>query len=371
VDVDGEAGSGMKLDSIQVATGKYEQWLRRYLHVVPADLELKHQQMAAAPFSFFRATFYRWMQLWRAGIAGAPGGKEVLAVGDLHVENFGTWRDAEARLVWGINDFDEAYKLPYTIDLVRLATSAHLAIESAHLTLAHDDACDSVLEGYRQGIASHGVPFVLAEKNPWLRMLVSGELRDPEHFWAKLEALNASADPVPSSAIKAVGHILPDARLQCRWVHRVAGLGSLGRQRFVALGTYAGSHIAREAKALCPSACAWAAGKTPEKSAIYYQDILDGSVRAIDPFVRPRGQWVARRLAPDCSRVELTSLPRERDESRLLQAMGFETANVHLSNPQTAKAILADLKKRPKRWLHKAAAAMHKATLEDFAAWKG
>jgi hypothetical protein len=37
--------------------------------------------------------------------AGAP---VVTGVGDLHVENFGTWRDADARLVWGVNDFDEA-----------------------------------------------------------------------------------------------------------------------------------------------------------------------------------------------------------------------------------------------------------------------
>jgi len=36
----------------------------------------------------------------------------VLAVGDLHVENFGTWRDAEGRLIWGVNDFDEAWRLP-------------------------------------------------------------------------------------------------------------------------------------------------------------------------------------------------------------------------------------------------------------------
>ena len=51
----------------------------------------------------------------------------MLAVGDIHVENFGTWRDAEGRLVWGVNDFDEAARMPYAIDIVRLATSAVLA----------------------------------------------------------------------------------------------------------------------------------------------------------------------------------------------------------------------------------------------------
>jgi hypothetical protein len=35
----------------------------------------------------------------------------VLCVGDLHVGSFGTWRDAEGRLCWGVDDFDDAYPL--------------------------------------------------------------------------------------------------------------------------------------------------------------------------------------------------------------------------------------------------------------------
>ena len=51
----------------------------------------------------------------------------MLAVGDIHLENFGTWRDADGRLVWGVNDFDEAAEMPYALDLIRLATSALVA----------------------------------------------------------------------------------------------------------------------------------------------------------------------------------------------------------------------------------------------------
>src|ERR1043166_69433 len=103
-----------------------------HLKSVQADLEYKHQAMAESAFGFMRATFYRWMQLWNdAGkdVAGVPA---VLAVGDLHVENFGTWRNEEERLIWDINDFDEAYRLPNLADLVRLAASAHLAIKADH-----------------------------------------------------------------------------------------------------------------------------------------------------------------------------------------------------------------------------------------------
>jgi hypothetical protein len=50
--------------------------------------------------------------------------------------------------------------------------------------------------------------------------------------------------------------------------------------------------------------------------------------------------------------------------------MGFETANVHLGTRKAAKAILKDLNNRPHLWLHQAAAAMVKATSEDWERWR-
>jgi uncharacterized protein (DUF2252 family) len=114
-------------------------------------------------------------------------GPQVLAVGDLHVENFGTWRDSEGRLIWGVNDFDEAYPLSYANDLVRLAVSAHLAVAAGHLPLKRKDICDAILEGYREGLESRGLPFVLGEKHEWLRRIAESKLRDPIHFWAKID----------------------------------------------------------------------------------------------------------------------------------------------------------------------------------------
>src|SRR6201987_5513538 len=171
------------------ATGGYEKWLGAHTPIVKKDLRLKHFYMKRAVFPFLRATYYRWAQLWRdicPDVAKAP---RVLAVGDLHVENFGTWRDAEGRLIWGVNDFDEAHPMAYTNDLVRLAVSAHLASQLGHLPLKHKDICDSVVEGYRAGLREEGLPFVLEEKNDWLRQAAVSELRDPVHFWAKMDAL--------------------------------------------------------------------------------------------------------------------------------------------------------------------------------------
>jgi len=88
-------------------------------------------------------------------------------------------------------------------------------------------------------------------------------------------------------------------------------------------------------------------------------------VRCPDPFVRLQKRWIVRRLAPDCSRIELASLPENRDEIKLLHAMGFETANVHLGSVKP-RVVLEDLKKRPRGWLAAAAHKMRKAVQADF-----
>src|ERR1043166_1717766 len=137
----------MVATNISHATHQYEIWLASHLRVLKSDLRQKHRMMAQDPFSFLRATFYRWMQLFPELCPKASKAPVVLAVGDLHVANFGTWRDAEGRLIWGINDFDEAFPLPYTLDLIRLGTSASIAIKSENLTIGVLEACDAILEG--------------------------------------------------------------------------------------------------------------------------------------------------------------------------------------------------------------------------------
>jgi hypothetical protein len=149
----------------------------------------------------------------------------------------------------------------------------------------------------------------------------------------------------------------------------MSGLGSLGHMRVVLLGRWHGCYVAREAKELTPSACVWARGKATG-GPIHYGKILESAVRVPDPFVQPFDGWLLRRLAPDCSRIELASLPASRDEERLLYSMGWETANIHFGSPRAISAIKRDLAKRPSNWLHKAAKTMLRATERDWREWK-
>jgi hypothetical protein len=349
------------------ATKAYENWLGKQTRTIERDLQVKHQEMSADIFSFMRATFYRWLELWKETCADLANAPVVLAVGDLHVENFGTWRDREGRLVWGVNDFDEAFVLPYTNDLARLALSAHLAISANHLALQPADACEAILKGYAKGLKEGGSPFVLAERHEWLRSTVASELRDPVKFWEKLNSLPTIKTRIPGKAAKALKSALPSGELSYRLVHRVAGLGSLGRQRFVALAEWDGGQIAREAKALVPSACVWFSEEKDDRS--QYDRIVKQAIRCPDPFLDLRKGWIVRRLAPDCSRVELTMLPKGHDEYKLLEAMGRETANIHLGSKSSVGKIIRDLSKRPDGWLHAAAKAMVQATTEDWQSW--
>ncbi|MDP9169783.1 MAG: DUF2252 domain-containing protein [Acidobacteriota bacterium] len=348
------------------ATGSYEAWLAQRIVILPDDLREKHELMRAAVFPFLRATFYRWAQLWPEVCPEFQRSPEVLAVGDLHVENFGTWRDEEGRLVWGINDFDEVCPMPWTVDLVRLAASAHLAADAGHLKMDHREICAAIVSGYQQALEAGGRPWVLGEKHEWLSELV--DIPAPAAFWAKFHGLPAYKGKVPKDAQRGLEKMMPHPRVPYRLAHRVAGIGSRGRQRFVAIGEYEGAAICREAKALAPSAWLWARGGTAARK-LNYQTAIDISVRAADPWVRLKDRWIVRRLAPDCTKIELACVPRDKEKSKLLQAMGWETANIHIGSGKN-KAILKDLTARPENWLHQAAARMVKATTSDWNEWR-
>jgi uncharacterized protein (DUF2252 family) len=307
------------------------------------------------------------MQLFPALCPQAAGAPAVLAVGDLHVENYGTWRDVEGRLVWGINDFDEAYSLPYTLDLARLAASAWLAIERGGLSLVPADACAAILEGYTKGMETGGEPFVLAEKHPLLREIATSRSRDPALFWERFEAL-PTVRPVPAKVMQLLKQAMPERGLAFRVAHRRAGMGSLGRERVTAIADWRGGKIAHEAKPLLPSACAWAAGSASRE--IYYMRIVSNSVRAPDPFLGAREGWVLRRLSPYCSRIELSQLPRGHDEEKLTRAMGRELANVHLGTRRAVAAVRRDLRQRKRGWLNQAARIMAEATVNEWKEWK-
>jgi hypothetical protein len=351
------------------ATAKFEGWLRKAIPAVDEDLAFKHQQMRADPFFFFRGTFYRWAQLWPKVCPDLARGQIVLAVGDLHLENFGTWRDAEGRLAWGVNDFDEAHPMAFANDLVRLAVSALLCLQvDPALKLKSSDIFARLTRGYGDALAAGGEPVILMEKHPELRRMALQESREPAQFWTRLKARTVKLNhELPDGLRKIFRRFLPEG---VKPVYRIfnppKGLGSLGRRRYLAIAEWEGGLIAREAKDVVPSACLWAARERPRRGNRWLKNTVEHAVRSADPCYGVKGRWLVRRLAPDCSRIDLEQLKHHEDLASLLHAMGWETANIHLGTPRIARKLAKAFARLPKSWLRDASGKMFRHCLDDW-----
>src|SRR5262245_49951473 len=365
--------------SIVKSTDAYEAWMRQRTDVSEKMLEKKHEKMSDAVFPFLRATFYRWVEQWPAVCPKLARRDQdvLLAVGDLHVENFGVWRDSRQRLVWGVNDFDDACELPFTSDLVRLATSAILAASTAGVKVNADSICGFLIDGYRTGLVKAEPILIPANRNAPLAKLTRDTQEEPVAFWRK------KLDPKRSPAIEPrdLPRGLEDmfhaafrsgARLTFRRQKSPGGLGSQGRRRFTAVETIRkGVYEAREAKALVPSALYWL--RRQDRMPSQTSTLLQHAIRIPDPFFQVHDRWLLRQLAPDIAKIDM---PAGEDDKRLALApallglMGRETANIHLGSLSRSdlEKRLKELDRHP-RWFTLATERMTASTLADHAAW--
>ena len=351
--------------SIRRSTQRYEAWLKKQLagQLVTDDLKRKHEKMREdGPFAFLRATYWRWAETVLGVCPELATAPSVLAVGDIHLENFGTWRDAEGRLIWGVNDFDEATEMPYAVDLVRLATSAVLARPDR--AGAAEQISRALLRGYHSGLETPS-PIVLDRRYRWLRRLVVVSEKRRRKFWVKIH--RDKPRTAPPTFRRALAKSLPRGVRDVWTAQHVAGTGSLGRPRWIAVGAWKGGEVVREAKALITSA--WWLAHDTRKTQLRCGEIASGRYRAPDPWYAIDGRLVVRRLSPNNRKIEAKDPALARLTGRLLQAMGRELASVHLGVSDKRRAILRDLDQREKGWLAVAIRRMAAATRADHAAY--
>ncbi|MFZ4410807.1 MAG: DUF2252 family protein [Paracraurococcus sp.] len=344
-----------KNDIVKVLDG-YDAWLGRHCAVIPQALARKRQLMAADPFPFLRGTAFRFAAQFAELLPKLAAARRVPSCGDAHLQNFGTWRDIEGRLVWGVNDLDEAAALPFTADLVRLATSALLARKAKAPPSAEIAA--TLLRGYARHLAAPA-PFVLDEAHATLRAFVSPDPPARAAFWAKMAAMQPDAPPAAWQA--ALAAAMPDGAGPASFAPREAGLGSLGRPRFVAIAEWRGGKVVREAKARVPSA--WIQADFPGAAEIDVTQLAGCANRAPDPWFRLPPGLVVRRLAPDSRRLE--AIGGNADALlELLEAMGGELGNLHAAMGD-GPAVLSALEDLPGDWLRDGARMMADAVRED------
>lgn len=129
----------------------------------PHLLEHKLARMLVSPFAFLRGAaplFYEVLRAEKIDLRFAPGAGWI--VGDAHLENFGAYRpdalsyDERAdRVLFNLNDFDDAAQAPWALDVIRLCTSLILAGREMGCS-GHDSLslCEWLLDGYAKGAFS-------------------------------------------------------------------------------------------------------------------------------------------------------------------------------------------------------------------------
>ena len=340
----------------------YEAWLRKQCDVVEDDLRYKHERMKKNPFVFLRATYFRWagrIERLCPDLRDAPA---VLSAADTHVENFGTWRDAEGRLVWGVNDFDEAATIAYPFDLVRLAASVRL---SPNIAVSNADSAAAILVGYHEGLRDPH-PMLLDEEASWIRGYVGCSDKDRQKFWKEVRDYPKAENPPPQIAGDLLGSA-PEGAAVKRIATRAVGGGSLGRPRYVLLAAWRGGKVVREAKALVPSAWYWAHGVKAEPS--HFLELANGKHRSPDPFLTVRNGFILRRIAADSRKIDLHDVAGAGLTAELLRAMGRDLGSIHAAGAGAADRIRRDLDPRPDDWLHAAAKAAAAAVEQDHKEW--
>ena len=135
-------------------------------------------------------------------------------------------------MAWGVDDFDDAYPLPYTSDLVRLAASLKIVNDLGDLDTKLKPGCEIILESYEATLKAEGCPIVLAEHQTIMERLGIESIDPPEDFWEKLNRRPSANGEIPGDAKRVLKGTLPHDIHNYKVVLRKAGLGSLGQTTF-------------------------------------------------------------------------------------------------------------------------------------------
>ena len=245
----------------------------------PELIARKYRAMSRDPFVFFRGTAHLFWEDW-ASMGGTALDDAPLAwcCGDLHLENFGSYRGDNGLAYFDLNDFDEAALAPATRDTARFLTSACLAAESLGLSTREVRQLEaSFLDGYAAALTAGKARWIERSiATGWIRELLrSVEARTQQQLLDERTVmrdgrrvlridekrtfkLTVAERRRVAQSIARFGARQPDPGFyRVRdIVGRVAGTGSLGVPRYAVLirGDGAGDERILDVKAARPSA---------------------------------------------------------------------------------------------------------------------
>jgi len=219
-------------------------------------LKLKYQLMSGDVRTFYRATCHLFYEDWPeySSLNNAPS---AWSCGDLHLENFGSFKGDNRQVYFDLNDFDEAALAPCTWDLARFLTSSLLVLDSFEINFA--DAMEitkSALNSYVEALKNEHVYAVETDTATGLvkDLLTRLKSRNREDFLNKRTILKSNSRkikidtkrtlPITQEKYKSIAHLIQEIKSfnmtnnffeVLDIAYRIAGNGSLGIERYVIL----------------------------------------------------------------------------------------------------------------------------------------
>ena len=328
----------------------------------PERLRLKLKALRSDPFEFFRGTAQLYFSTLHMPLSLRRCPK-VVACGDLHLENFGSYKGDNRLVYFDISDFDEACIAPLTFDLVRFISSVLVAAKYLKIGDKHAEVLVAqFVDTYANSLAS--------TKPRWVeRALATGPVKSllqsvKNHHRRDLIARRTVQKKGKTTLIVNGKNALPvsvQERARAKSIlsayasirehpahfepidvaRRIAGVGSLGLERYVVLvrgdGTSDGRYLV-DIKVANPSALAIALrSKQPEwKSEAERVVSLQRISQAISPDLLGaigvgKHSYIVKELHPSADRINLPALDgNKRPLGDVVRTMAQVIAWAHL-----------------------------------------
>jgi uncharacterized protein (DUF2252 family) len=344
----------------------------------PELLRLKIARMAEGPLPFFRGSYHLFARDFGDRSCEvlpllSTEGAALDLVGDIHCDNFGTYRASDDEVHYDINDFDETTRGRFTVDVARLATSLLLAAQErgadfadavevavAFLTSYAEAArhfikkgkdldygvsesapsgCSAIDDLVRQSAAAKRSEFIgrITETNGGHRRLLRSQhyfnLSDPE----REQALRLLADyrrrmkDSPSADYYQPEDVCG----------RVAGIGSMGRLRYAVLiagkGSKEGRNVLLEFKESRPSAYDLCRGSAPangsttraERVIAVQRQLQSASGPLLSFAVDGDVSFQVREIGPSDNKLERPALKKNGQLEEVAEVQGRLLAVAH------------------------------------------
>jgi uncharacterized protein (DUF2252 family) len=335
-------------------------------------LKVKYKRMSENAFRFFRGTCHLFYEDL-AKNNSFPSSPTGWITGDLHIENFGSYKGDNGLVYFDVNDFNEAVLAPVTWEIARMTTSIFVAFDDLQIGHGQTEEMVSLFLKTYSSILALGKPRYIeakiargivkdflervgertlgelldgrvSKKGRELRLCIDGE----RHLKLESELKDKLRDFIDGWTRN--NH----PKYRCLDIaFRIAGTGSVGVKRYVFLLKHLEkekNYLMVDMKQATPSSLEkFSPVKQPRwlnegERMVSVQQYMQNVCPALLTFVSfDREPFLIKKLQPSEDRVNFRLLKkREKDISQVIKEMATLAASAHLRGAARKGAATPD-----------------------------